>query len=171
MNNSNMKSGCIIILLLLVGTCSLSFGLIALISGLSGNVVNGASPVPVITVGSFSCAVGIYCFITYSFIRSRAKKFNTYRVLIGNQKSVPIQWLSKKMNISQHKVLKDLRTAMSDGFFHDGHIDENRNLLLFPNDNSIGTIKTVICQNCGGGVELMSKYSGKCPYCGTIVND
>jgi len=171
MNNSNVKSGCVMILLLIVGTCSLSFGLIALISGLSGNVIEGASPWPLISVGAFGSAAGIYCFATCFYIRSRIKKFNAYRALIGNQKSVPIQWLSQKRNVSQEKVLKDLRKAMSNGYFHDGHIDENRNILLFPNDNSIGTIKTVICQNCGGGVELMSKYAEKCPYCGTMVND
>ena len=68
-------------------------------------------------------------------------------------------------------MLKELRKAMIDGFFRDGHIDEERNLLLFPSDGSAGTPKTIICKSGGGPVELISSFSEKCPYCGTVNQD
>jgi len=133
--------------------------------------------VGIVVSGIFFIA-GIACVTALFIIQKRAKiKFKqsemlkSYVALIGNKKSVPIKWLAQKMNISQEQVIKDLYQAKSCGAFIDGHIDENVNILLFPNDNSAGTIKIVMCKNCGVGVEIIMGYENKCTYCGAALND
>lgn len=50
------------------------------------------------------------------------------------------------------------------------HIDEKNELLLFPNYNAYGALKTVYCTNCGAGSEVMTGYYSKCKYCGFVLD-
>jgi len=116
-------------------------------------------------------AVGITCLIIYYKKLKKAKMIESYIGFIGNKKSVPIKWLAQKKNISWEQVMADLYKTMSCGIFTDGYIDEKNDVLLFPNDNSVGTLKIVLCKNCGAGVEIMTGYAGICTYCSTTVSD
>ena len=86
--------------------------------------------------------------------------------MIGNQKSIPIQWLAERLHYSQQKVIEDLREAIAWGLFPDAYIQEKTGMLLFPGDDVLGAVKTVLCPNCGAGSEVIVGYPAKCKYCG-----
>ena len=152
------------------GGISLFFGGIMLPACLFGSMVEGASRCPGVIFGSICIVVSLFCFIKLFLINRRDQKFNNYAALIGNQKSIPIKWLADKMNCSQERAIKNLRRAMSYGMFSDAYIDEENGLLLFPNYNAHGALKTIYCPNCGAVTEVMIGYYSKCKYCGFVLD-
>lgn len=145
-----------------VGGFSLCFGLILL--PLVFFHISGA-----IVCLSF-IGIGIFCFISIFIKNFRMRRFNIYVSLIGNKKSIEIKWLALKMNCDEEKAVKNLRYAISYGYFEDAYIDEGRGLVLFPNYNAAGAEKTIRCPNCGAFVDVITGYYSKCPYCGFVLD-
>ena len=152
------------------GSIALFFGGLMLPMSIFGDMVEGASRWPGIITGSVFTIVSIFCFVKLFILNRRNKRFNRYTALIGNQKSIPIKWLSDKMNCTTEKTILNIREAMSYGLFADAYIDEKNELLLFPNYNAYGALKTVYCTNCGAGSEVMTGYYSKCKYCGFVLD-
>ena len=149
---------------------SLFSGLPFLIFSTFGKMVEGYSRWPGIIFGIVGTSIGIFCIVKLIIIGNREKRINFLIALIGNQKSVPIQWLAEKKNTTVQNTINDLREAMSYGYFKDGIINEKENVLLFPNYNVSGATKTIICNNCGAGVEVMIGYYAKCPFCNKVLD-
>lgn len=158
------------IVLGMCGSIALFFGAIILPMSLFGDMIEGASRWPGIIFGSVCTVSSIFCFIKLLVINRREKRFSKYAALIGNQKSIPIKWLADKMNCSKAKAIKNLHEAMSHGMFSDAYIDEESELLLFPNYNVHGALKTVYCPNCGAGTEIITGYYSKCKYCSFVLD-
>jgi len=174
-NSKSVASGCLKVFLVVFGSIALLFGVFGLVDLVSGGQVVGTeedvSYLTGIIMTTFSFAVGFGCFATFFMMLRQAKIIGYYIALIGNKKSIPIKWLAEKRNVSQEKVIKDLYKMMSRGVFTDGHIEENMNILLFPDENSIGEFKTVICKNCGGSVVIREGHEEKCTYCGARIRE
>ena len=158
----------------LLGAVSLVFVLEGSFSTWVGKWVNDW--VGFAMAGSFFVA-GIACISAFAAMQRRAKAtakqmqlFDSYLALIGNEKSIPLQWLAQKKNISQEQVETDLALAMSRGFFANGHIDRRMGTLLFPNTNVAGTTKRLLCQGCGAGIESITGITTRCPYCQAVVD-
>lgn len=152
------------------GSLSLFMGGIMLPMSLFGDMIEGASRWPGILFGSICCIASVFCFIKLFITNRREHKFNKYAALIGNRRSIPITWLADKMNCSKDKAIKNLYEAMSYGMFLEAYIDEKNELLLFPNYNAPGALKTVYCPNCGAGTEVMTGYYSKCKYCDFVLD-
>lgn len=120
-------------------------------------------------VGMVFVTVAAFCFIMAFRVIKREHKYNHYAALIGVRKKIPLNWIAQKMNKTVTEVIKDLHKAVSFGLFPNAHIDEKNGYLLFPN-RDLGAMETVICPNCGAGVDIMTGYQSNCNFCGVILN-
>lgn len=152
------------------GGVSLFFGGLMLPLSLTGDMVEGASRWGGVLMGLFFLAVSAFCLIKLYTVNRRDRRFKRYQALIGKQKRIPLGWLADGMKCSKEAAVRNIRQAMSHGWFSEAYIDEKNELLLFPNDSANGRLITVQCPNCGAGAEVLSGYPAKCRYCGCLLD-
>lgn len=77
-------------------------------------------------------AVSAFCLIKLYTVNRRDRRFKRYQALIGKQKRHPLGWLADGMKCSKEEAVRNIRQAMSHGWFSEAYIDEKNELLLFP---------------------------------------
>lgn len=75
---------------------------------------------------------------------------------------------SKSTDYNRKMINKGLEKSLSNNV----SLDENTGniVLIGGNKEANIVIEQVICQSCGAKVEIRKGYSGRCPYCNSIVN-
>jgi hypothetical protein len=167
----NFKFGCFGFIIF-GAFCLSGLGLLVLSSGLSGDVVEGASPVPLITLGIVWLAIGLILAVIFSILLTVAwrnnKLLQKYTGLITVKKKLPLEYLALNTGKSLQKVAADFRKLIGKGSFS-GAIITDDNFILFPNCG-IGSLQTVKCKNCGGFTDITVGYDSKCTYCGAALD-
>ena len=99
------------------GGVSLFFGGLMLPLSLTGDMVEGASRWGGVLMGLFFLAVSAFCLIKLYTVNRRDRRFKRYQALIGKQKRIPLGWLADGMKCSKEEAVRNIRQAMSHGWF------------------------------------------------------
>lgn len=105
----------------------------------------------------------------------KAKGLKQYITVIVNQEIYYISQIARTMNITEKKVIEDLKYMIANHYFENAYIDQvERKIVLQPlkkDTQAQQRVKkhSILCSGCGA-MNTVVEESQACEYCGTIVS-
>ena len=154
------------------GYIAIGFGLIYLISALTGNIETAegsANQSGSVTTGLIIFLGGGALLLVSGYrAKKRSERYKKYIMAVYNKKQTDIDSIARDEKESPQMVIETLKIMVGSGFFPGCYVDENLRKLILPKPSEPAAVSKVIkCPGCGASNTVIVGKVGECEYCGS----